>query len=117
MDNLEFVAIENIRRVGGVTKLMTDAGLILIKLFILPFCSGRQMVRDIMEPGEFFEVFIAMPRSVAEERDIEGLYAKVRASGQQKTLLGLTAHMRLLKPQKFISIQLQEIFLRVQGYF
>jgi bifunctional enzyme CysN/CysC len=80
--------IENIRRVGEVAKLMTDAGLIVITAFISPFRSERQMVRDMMAPGEFVEVFIDTPLSVAEERDVKGLYAKAR-SGKLKNFTGI----------------------------
>jgi bifunctional enzyme CysN/CysC len=80
--------IENIRRVGEVAKLMTDAGLIVITAFISPFRSERQMVRDMMAPGEFVEVFVDTPLSVAEERDVKGLYAKAR-SGQLKNFTGI----------------------------
>ena len=80
--------IENIRRVGEVAKLMTDAGLIVITAFISPFRSERQMVRDMMAPGEFVEVFVDTRLSVAEERDVKGLYAKAR-SGQLKNFTGI----------------------------
>ena len=80
--------IENIRRVGEVAKLMTDAGLIVITAFISPFRSERQIVRDMMAPGEFIEIFIDTPLSVAEERDVKGLYAKAR-SGQLKNFTGI----------------------------
>ena len=80
--------IENIRRVGEVAKLMTDAGLIVVTAFISPFRSERQMVRDMMAPGEFVEVFVDTPMSVAEERDVKGLYAKAR-SGQLKNFTGI----------------------------
>ena len=80
--------IENIRRVGEVAKLMTDAGLIVITAFISPFRSERQMVRDMMAPAEFVEVFVDTPLSVAEERDVKGLYAKAR-SGQLKNFTGI----------------------------
>ena len=80
--------IENIRRVGEVAKLMTDAGLIVITAFISPFRSERQMVRDMMVSCEFVEVFVDTPLSVAEERDVKGLYAKAR-SGQLKNFTGI----------------------------
>jgi bifunctional enzyme CysN/CysC len=80
--------IENIRRVGEVAKLMTDAGLIVITAFISPFRSERQMVRDMMAPGEFVEVFVDTPLSIAEERDVKGLYAKAR-SGQLENFTGI----------------------------
>ncbi|MEH6772967.1 MAG: adenylyl-sulfate kinase, partial [Cereibacter changlensis] len=80
--------IENIRRVGEVAKLMTDAGLIVITAFISPFRSERDMVRGMMQPGEFMEVFIDTPLEVAEARDVKGLYAKAR-SGQLKNFTGI----------------------------
>lgn len=80
--------IENIRRVGQVAKLMTDAGLIVIVAFISPFQSERDMVRNILKINEFFEVFIDTPLSVAEDRDVKGLYAKAR-SGKIKNFTGI----------------------------
>ena len=80
--------IENIRRVGEVAKLMTDAGLIVITAFISPFRSEREMVRQMMQPGEFVEVFVDTPLEVAESRDVKGLYAKARA-GQLKNFTGI----------------------------
>ncbi|WP_041528365.1 sulfate adenylyltransferase subunit CysN [Paracoccus aminophilus] len=80
--------IENIRRVGEVAKLMTDAGLIVITAFISPFRSERDMVRSMMQPGEFVEVFVDTPLETAESRDVKGLYAKARA-GQLKNFTGI----------------------------
>lgn len=80
--------IENIRRVGEVAKLMADAGLIVITAFISPFRAERQMVRDLLKPGEFFEVFIDTPLAEAERRDVKGLYKKAR-SGQLKNFTGI----------------------------
>ena len=80
--------VENIRRVGEVAKLMTDAGLIVITAFISPFRSERDMVRAMMQPGEFVEVFVDTPLEVAEGRDVKGLYAKARA-GQLKNFTGI----------------------------
>ena len=80
--------VENIRRVGEVAKLMTDAGLIVITAFISPFRSEREMVRGMMQPGEFMEIFIDTPLEEAEARDVKGLYAKARA-GQLKNFTGI----------------------------
>jgi len=80
--------IENIRRVAEVAKLMTDAGLIVITAFISPFRAEREMVRGLIADGEFLEVFIDTPLSVAEERDVKGLYKKAR-SGQLKNFTGI----------------------------
>jgi bifunctional enzyme CysN/CysC len=71
--------IENVRRVGEVAKLMSDAGLIVITAFISPFRAEREMVRSMMAEGEFIEVHVDVPLDVAEERDPKGLYAKARA--------------------------------------
>jgi bifunctional enzyme CysN/CysC len=71
--------VENIRRVGEVARLMTDAGLIVIAAFISPFRAERQMVRDMIAHGEFIEVFIDTPLADAERRDVKGLYKKARA--------------------------------------
>ena len=71
--------VENIRRVGEVARLMTDAGLIVITAFIAPFRAERQMVRDMMAHGEFIEVFVDTPLAEAERRDVKGLYKKARA--------------------------------------
>lgn len=80
--------VENIRRIGEVAKLMTDSGLIVITAFISPFRAERQMVRDMMAPGEFLEIFIDTPLAEAEARDVKGLYAKAR-SGQLKNFTGI----------------------------
>jgi len=80
--------IENIRRVGEVSKLMTDAGLIVITAFISPFRADREMVRKMLPDGEFIEVFIDTPLEVAEARDVKGLYKKAR-SGELKNFTGI----------------------------
>jgi len=80
--------VENIRRVGEVAKLMTDAGLIVITAFISPFRAERQLVREMIAAGEFFEIFIDTPLAQAESRDVKGLYKKARA-GQLKNFTGI----------------------------
>ena len=80
--------IENIRRVGEVAKLMTDAGLIVITAFISPFRAERDMVRAMMAPGEFLEIHIDTPLAEAEKRDVKGLYKKARA-GMLKNFTGI----------------------------
>ena len=80
--------IENIRRVGEVAKLMTDAGLIVITAFISPFKVERDMVRSMIPEGEFIEVHIDTPLAEAEARDVKGLYKKARA-GQLKNFTGI----------------------------
>ncbi|WP_174299471.1 sulfate adenylyltransferase subunit CysN [Caulobacter sp. S45] len=80
--------IENVRRVGEVARLMTDAGLIVITAFISPFRAEREMVRQMMAPGEFIEVHVDTTLAEAERRDVKGLYAKAR-SGQLKNFTGI----------------------------
>ncbi|RWR09390.1 sulfate adenylyltransferase subunit CysN [Paenirhodobacter populi] len=80
--------VENIRRVGEVAKLMTDAGLIVLTAFISPFRSERRMVRELIADGEFFEVYVNTPLEVAEARDVKGLYRKAR-SGALKNFTGI----------------------------
>ena len=80
--------VENIRRVGEVAKLMTDAGLIVLTAFISPFRAEREMVRNLLPEGEFLEVFIDTPLEVAEARDVKGLYKKAR-SGQLRNFTGI----------------------------
>ena len=80
--------IENIRRVGEVAKLMTDAGLIVLTAFISPFRAERDLVRGMMPHGEFLEIFIDTPLEEAERRDVKGLYKKAR-SGALKNFTGI----------------------------
>ena len=80
--------IENIRRVGEVAKLMSDAGLIVLTAFISPFRAERDMVRAMLPEGEFIEIFVDTPLEVAEARDVKGLYKKARA-GQLKNFTGI----------------------------
>ena len=80
--------VENIRRVAEVAKLMVDAGLIVLTSFISPFRAERRMARDLMDDGEFIEVFVDTPLEICEARDPKGLYKKAR-SGQLKNFTGI----------------------------
>jgi bifunctional enzyme CysN/CysC len=80
--------VENIRRVAEVSRLMTDAGLIVMVSFISPFRAERRMARGLLEAGEFFEVHVDTPLAVAEERDVKGLYRKARR-GELKNFTGI----------------------------
>ena len=75
--------VENIRRIGEVARLFVDAGLIVTCSFISPFRSERQMVRELVDEGEFVEVFVDTPLDVCIERDPKGLYKKAQ-SGELK---------------------------------
>jgi bifunctional enzyme CysN/CysC len=80
--------VENIRRIGEVARLMTDAGLIVLTAFISPFRAERRMVREMSQPGEFIEIYVETPIEVAEQRDVKGLYKKAR-SGELKHFTGI----------------------------
>ncbi len=79
--------VENIRRVGEVAKLFVDAGLIVLCSFISPFRAEREMVRDLVGPGEFVEIFVDTPIEECIRRDPKGLYAKAKA-GEIKNFTG-----------------------------
>jgi len=70
---------ENIRRIGEVSKLMTEAGIIVITAFISPFIKDRKIVRDLVNEGEFIEVYCDADIEICESRDTKGLYKKARA--------------------------------------
>jgi bifunctional enzyme CysN/CysC len=80
--------VENIRRIGEVAKLMTEAGLIVICSFISPFRAERRMVRDLTAPAAFLEVFVDTPLDECIRRDPKGLYAKAKA-GRLEHFTGL----------------------------
>ena len=82
--------VENIRRVSEVTKLMIDAGLIVLTSFISPFRSERLMARELLDADEFIEVYVKTPLEVAEARDPKGLYAKARR-GEIKNFTGISS--------------------------
>src|SRR5271155_5023249 len=89
--NLGFSAedrAENIRRIGEVAKLFTDAGVVAITRFISPYKKDRDAVRASMPAGEFIEVYISVSLATAEQRDPKGLYKKARA-GQLKGFTGI----------------------------
>jgi adenylylsulfate kinase len=81
---------ENIRRIGEVAKLFTDAGMVAITAFISPYRADRDQVRALMKTGDFVEVFVECPVEVCEQRDVKGLYKKARA-GEIKEFTGISA--------------------------
>ncbi|WP_426411688.1 sulfate adenylyltransferase subunit CysN [Bradyrhizobium ganzhouense] len=82
--------VENIRRAGEVAKLMVDSGLLVICSFISPYKAERDMVRDLVDDGEFIEVFVDTPIGECVRRDPKGLYAKAK-SGTIKNFTGIDA--------------------------
>src|SRR5688500_16643207 len=91
--NLAFSAedrAENIRRIGEVAKLFTDAGVIALTSFISPYRKDRDAVRASMKPGEFVEVYVNVSLEGAEKRDPKGLYKKARAALASGKGMGFT---------------------------
>ena len=80
--------VENIRRIAEVARLFVDAGLIVLVSFISPFRAERQMARELVDEGEFVEVFVDTPLEVCEARDPKGLYRKARA-GELRNFTGI----------------------------
>ncbi|MBK8416481.1 MAG: adenylyl-sulfate kinase [Bacteroidetes bacterium] len=81
-NNVDFSAegrTENIRRIGEVSKLFIDAGVVVLTAFISPFKSDRDRVRSLVSSEEFIEVFVDCPLEICEKRDVKGLYKKARA--------------------------------------
>ena len=81
---------ENIRRVGEVSKLFTDCGIITLTAFISPYREDRELVRALFQKGDFIEVFVNCPLSVCEQRDPKGIYQKARA-GEIPFFTGISA--------------------------
>jgi adenylylsulfate kinase len=81
---------ENIRRIGEVAKLFTEAGIVALTAFISPYRADRDQVRGLMKAGDFVEVHVDCPVEVCEQRDVKGLYKKARA-GEIKEFTGISA--------------------------
>lgn len=81
---------ENIRRIGEVSKLLMQAGIISLTAFISPFINDRRIVRSLVDEGEFIEIFCDASLEVCETRDVKGLYKKARA-GQIPEFTGISS--------------------------
>ena len=91
--------VENIRRIGEVAALFVDSGLIVLSAFISPFREDRDRVREMVEEGEFIEIFVDTPIEVCEKRDPKGLYKKARA-GEIEEFTGISSpYEPPLKPE------------------
>jgi adenylylsulfate kinase len=98
--------VENIRRIGEVSRLMLDAGLVVLSAFISPFASDREQVRNIVGATNFIEVFVDTPLEICEQRDVKGLYKKARA-GEIQNFTGITSpYERPVNPDVTIQTQL-----------
>lgn len=80
--------VENIRRIGEVSKLFVDAGIIVLSAFISPFQSDRDLVKELFQKGQFLEIFIDSSLGVCEKRDPKGIYVRAR-KGQIKNFTGI----------------------------
>lgn len=101
--------VENIRRVAEVARLMVDAGLVVLVSFISPFRAERQMARERFSEDEFIEVFVDVPLSVAEARDVKGLYRKARA-GEIPNFTGIdSAYERPESPEVHLQADQQDV--------
>ncbi|MFD1415599.1 adenylyl-sulfate kinase [Oceanobacillus jeddahense] len=105
---------ENIRRIGEVSKLMVEAGLIVLTAFISPYREDRNEVRKMMEHGEFIEVFVNASIKTCEARDPKGLYQKVRA-GKMKGFTGVDAPYEApVNPEIILNTDVESIEESVQ---
>jgi adenylylsulfate kinase len=110
---------ENIRRIGEVAKLFTDAGITAITAFISPYRADRDQVRALMQAGDFVEVLVDCPVEVCEQRDVKGLYKKARA-GQIPEFTGISAPYEAPASPE-ITVRTQELSVdqsveRILGY-
>ena len=106
LDFTDYSRKENIRRIGEVSKLFLDAGLIVLSAFISPFEEDRNQVRSIVRPENFIEIFVDCPLEICEDRDVKGLYKKARL-GEVKNFTGITSpYERPLNPDITISTHL-----------
>ena len=116
---------ENIRRIGETTKLMSEAGLIVLSAFISPFIEERDSVREMLDEGEFLEIHVSTSLDVCESRDPKGLYKKAR-SGKIANFTGisseyqapLNAEITLQTDQQTIDKSVEQVinYLQENGY-
>jgi adenylylsulfate kinase len=116
---------ENIRRIGEVAKLFTDAGVIVFSSFISPYRADRDAVRELMDKGDFVEAYVSASLETCEGRDVKGLYQKARA-GEIPEFTGISApYEEPASPELVVDTDKQSIeesvaqvvgFLEEQGY-
>tara|TARA_B100000900_G_scaffold299898_1_gene258461 strand:+ start:1090 stop:1683 length:594 start_codon:yes stop_codon:yes gene_type:complete len=105
---------ENIRRIGEVSKLFVDAGVLVLSAFVSPLREDRDFVRSLFPKGEFVEVFVECPIEVCEQRDVKGLYAKAR-QGEIKDFTGISSPFEApLKPEVVIHTATESLIVSVQ---
>ncbi len=100
---------ENIRRIGEVAKLFTESGVLTLTAFISPFRSDRSTVRELLDEGDFIEIYCKCDLNVCEERDVKGLYKKARA-GEIADFTGIhSTYEEPLKPEITVDTAAQSI--------
>ncbi|MBL4799503.1 MAG: adenylyl-sulfate kinase [Oleispira sp.] len=117
--------VENIRRIGELSKLFVDAGIIVLSAFISPFRIERRMVRDLVGGMEFVEVYMSTPLATCEERDPKGLYQKAR-KGVIKNFTGIDSEYEVPEsPEVILDTSIMSIegcadavidYLQIKGY-
>lgn len=110
---------ENMRRIGEVSKLMMDAGLVVLTAFISPFRRDRDMVRGLVGPDNFIEIFCDVPLALCEQRDPKGLYKRAR-NGEIANFTGISSpYEPPLRPELTLrtgEMQVEECVNRIQEY-
>lgn len=110
---------ENIRRIGEVSKLFVDAGVMVLTAFISPFRSDRRSVRELVNPGEFIEIHVKCPLEECERRDVKGLYRRARA-GEIRHFTGIDSPYEEPEAPEIVIdtsvLSLDECVDRVLGY-
>lgn len=100
---------ENIRRIGEVSKLFVDAGIIVLSAFVSPLREDRAFVRSLFSEGEFVEVFVDCPLEVCQQRDVKGLYAKAR-KGEIKHFTGISSPFETpIDPEFVVNTHAEEL--------
>jgi len=105
---------ENIRRIGEVSKLFVDAGVVVLSAFVSPLREDRDFVRSLFSEGEFVEVFVECSLEVCEQRDVKGLYAKAR-KGEIQDFTGISSPFEEpLKPEVVIHTTTESLSASVE---
>lgn len=117
--------VENIRRIGEVSKLFVDAGIIVLVAFISPFRKDRQIVKDLVDSGEFIEIFVDTPLEICKSRDPKGLYKKA-IKKEIENFTGISSpyeipikadiHLKTDKTSVDESVEKVISYLKVKGY-
>jgi adenylyl-sulfate kinase len=111
--------VENIRRIGEVSKLLLDSGVIVLSAFISPFHADRAQVKNIVGEQNYVEVFVDAPLEVCEQRDVKGLYKKARA-GEVKNFTGIDSPYEApVRPDVHIAtheLDLDQSIAKLMGY-